>query len=105
MPGDATLAVGVRRLPGRQWNLVQDASWWAVDAMPLGGIKRHRGMMRPSVEMCVWLGPPDCYRKQDNVLMTPSSARLLAGLDCPKVIGIDKEAKYLRTARKRIEEG
>ena len=54
---------------GREWNLVQDCYWWAVDAMPLGGIKRHQGLMRPSVKMCVWLGPPDCYRNQDDVLM------------------------------------
>lgn len=179
---------------GREWNLVQDCYWWAVDTLPLGGIKRHQGLMRPSVKMCVWLGPPDCYRNQDKVLMTPSesvSARhrsdvllrtgpsgktyrnstiaraaderggttpfnclpipvggnsgtrhqhpavtpydlaawwcryvlpqggvlldmmcgsgtmLLAGLDngAAKVIGIEKEAKYLKVARRRIEEG
>jgi hypothetical protein len=179
---------------GREWNLVQDCYWWAVDAMPLGGISRKQWLMRPSVKMCVWLGSPDCYRNQGNVLMTPSevtSARhrsdvflrtgqnrkryrnstiaraaderggttpfnclpipvggnthaghahpavtpndlaawwcryvlpqsgvlldpfcgsgtmLLAGLDhgASKVIGIDKEAKYLRTARKRIATG
>ncbi len=28
--------------------------------------------MRPSVKMCVWLGPADCYRNQDAVLWTPS---------------------------------
>ena len=179
---------------GREWNLVQDAWWWAIDAMPLVGTSRHLGLMRPSVKMCVWLGPPDCYRNQGNVLMTPSEATssrrrsdvflrtgpigksyrnstitkaaderggtvpfnclpipvggdvhsahdhpaatpyhvaswwsryilppggtlldpfcgsgtmLVAGLDCgaTKVIGIEKETKYLRTARKRIEEG
>jgi len=179
---------------GREWNLIQDAWWWAVDAMPLGGIKRHQGLMRPSVKMCVWLGSPDCYRNQDKVLMTPSETNsaihrsdvflrtgpsgktyrnstiaraaderggttpfnclpipaggrssgsgghpavtsydltawwckyilppggvlcdpfcgsgtmLLAGLDhgASKVIGIDKEAKYLRIARRRVEEG
>jgi DNA methylase len=57
---------------GREWNLVQDAWWWAVDSLPLGGIKRHQGLMRPSVKMCVWLGPSDCYRNQDAVLWTPS---------------------------------
>ena len=31
---------------GREWNLVQDCYWWAIDAMPLGGIKRHQGLMR-----------------------------------------------------------
>jgi hypothetical protein len=30
--------------------------------------------MRPAVKMCVWLGPPDCYRNQGNVLLTPSEA-------------------------------
>jgi DNA modification methylase len=56
----------------KEWNLVQDCYWWAVDQLPLGGIKRHQGLMRPSVKMCVWLGSPDCYRNQDNVLWTPS---------------------------------
>ena len=179
---------------GREWNIVQDCYWWALDTLPLGGIKRHQGLMRPSVKMCVWLGSPDCYRNQDGVLLTPSqqtSAQhrsdvllrkgpsgktyrnstiakaaderggttpfnclpisigghagtghkhpaatpydlaawwcryilppggvlldpmvgsgnvLLAGLDngASKVIGIDRVAKYLRTARKRITEG
>jgi hypothetical protein len=178
---------------GREWNLVQDAWWWAVDMLPLGGIKREQGLMRPSVKMCVWLGSPDCYRNQDKVLWSPSddlSAKhrsdtalrtgpsgktyrnstiaraaderggttpfnclpvsiggnagaghqhpavtpydlaawwcryilppggvlcdpfcgsgtmLLAGLDhgASKVIGIDKEAKYLRVTRRRLEE-
>ena len=57
---------------GREWNLVQDAYWWAVDLMPLGGIRREQGLMRPATKMCVWLGSPDCYRNQDNVLWTPS---------------------------------
>jgi hypothetical protein len=57
---------------GREWNLVQDAWWWAVDLLPLGGIKREQGLMRPSVKMCVWLGPPDCHRNQGNVLWSPS---------------------------------
>jgi DNA modification methylase len=179
---------------GREVGLVQDCYWWAVDVMPLGAIKRGQGLMRPSVKMCVWLGPPDCYRNQDAVLWTPSdelSARhrsdialrtgpsgktyrnstiakaaderggttpfnllpiavggssgaghqhpavtpydlaawwcryilppggvlldpmvgsgtmILAGLDhgASRVIGIDRVAKYLRVARKRIEEG
>jgi hypothetical protein len=179
---------------GREVGLVQDCYWWAVDVMPLGGIRRDLGLMRPSVKMCVWLGSPDCYRNQDKVLMTPSEATsarhrsdialrtgpsgktyrnstiakaaderggttpfnclpiavggssgaghehpavtpydlaawwcryllppggvlldpmcgsgtmLLAGLDhgASKVIGIDRVAKYVRVARKRIEEG
>ena len=56
----------------KEWNLVQDCYWWAVDAMTLGGIKRHQGLMRSSVKTCVWLGNPECYRNQDGVLLTPS---------------------------------
>lgn len=59
---------------GRAWNLVQDAYWWAIDAMPLAGTARRYGLMRPSVKMCVWLGPPDCYRDQEGMLWTPSEA-------------------------------
>jgi hypothetical protein len=57
---------------GKEWNLVQDCYWWAVDHLPLGGIRRDQGLMRPSVKMCVWLGNPDCFRNQDGVLWTPS---------------------------------
>jgi hypothetical protein len=59
---------------GREWNLVQDAYWWSIDAMSLAGTDRRVGLMRSSVKMCVWLGPPDCYRNQDRVLWTPSQA-------------------------------
>jgi DNA modification methylase len=57
---------------GREWNLVQDAWWWKTDGMPLAGATRKHGLMRPSVKMCVWLGPANCYRNQDAVLQTPS---------------------------------
>ncbi len=57
---------------GREWNLVQDTYWWAYDAMPLAGTSRKQGLLRHSVKLCVWLGPPDCYRDQDRVLKTPS---------------------------------
>ncbi|QDV35670.1 DNA methyltransferase [Tautonia plasticadhaerens] len=46
--------------------------WWAIDAMPLAGTSRKQSLMRSSVKFCVWLGPPECYRNQDNVLWTPS---------------------------------
>ena len=59
---------------GREWNLVQDVWWWAIDAMPLAGASRKHGLMRQSVKMCIWLGNPDCYRNQANVLWTPSKA-------------------------------
>ena len=59
---------------GREWNLVQDAYWWAIDAMPLAGTDRKVGLLRQSVKLCVWLGPPGCHRNQDGVLWTPSDA-------------------------------
>ena len=57
---------------GREWNLVQDAYWWTYDAMPLVMSHRANGLLRHSVKMCVWLGPPGCYRNQENVLWLPS---------------------------------
>ncbi len=57
---------------GREWNLVQDAYWWSYDALPLSGTKRHQGLLRSSVKMCVWLGASNCYRHQENVLWLPS---------------------------------
>jgi SAM-dependent methyltransferase len=59
---------------GEEWNLVEDVYWWNPTAIPSRGAKREFGLMRPSVKMCVWLGPPNCYRNQDNVLWTPSEA-------------------------------
>ena len=35
--------------------------------------------MRQSVKMCVWLGPPDCFRNQDSVLWLPSDALFAEG--------------------------
>ena len=58
----------------KDWNLVQDVYWWAIDAMPLAGTNRKQGLLRQSVKMCLWLGEPDCYRNQDAVLWTPSQA-------------------------------
>jgi hypothetical protein len=58
----------------KEWNLVQDVYWWAFDMLPLGGIGRHQGLMRPSIKTCVWLGAPGCFRDQGKVLWTPSQA-------------------------------
>lgn len=57
---------------GREWNLVQDVYWWGINALPLSGTSRSEGLLRASVKMCVWLGSPDCYRNQENVLWLPS---------------------------------
>lgn len=56
----------------KEWNLVQDAYTWTVDALPVCGANRKIGLMRPSVKMCVWLGPKDCYRNQQAVLRLAS---------------------------------
>jgi DNA modification methylase len=60
----------------KEWNLVQDVHWWAVNAMPVSGNNRKIGLLRPSVKFCVWLGSPDCVRFQDRVLWTPSDGAL-----------------------------
>lgn len=58
----------------REWNMVQDAWWWNPTAPPTAHCQRKRGLMRPSVKPCVWLGTPDCYRNQDAVLWSPSES-------------------------------
>lgn len=57
---------------GREWNVVQDAYWWNHGCLPSSSSNRKHGLMRPSMKMCVWLGPADCYRNQDDVLWLPS---------------------------------
>jgi hypothetical protein len=58
----------------REWGMVQDAWWWNVTAPPTIHCHRSRGLMRPSVKACVWLGGESCYRNQDEVLWTQSDA-------------------------------
>lgn len=64
----------------REIGQVQDAWWWNTAAMPTVHCHRERGLMRPSVKSCVWLGPEDCYRDQGSVLWneTDSNAALRA---------------------------
>ena len=57
---------------GREWNLVQDAYWWNHGCLPSRSSNRNHGLMRQSVKTCVWLGPAECYRNQDDVLWLPS---------------------------------
>lgn len=38
---------------GKEWNLIQDAYWWAFDAMPMSQSSRKFGLMRQSVKLCV----------------------------------------------------
>jgi DNA modification methylase len=56
----------------REWNMVQDAWWWNHCTPPTVHCQRKRGLMRPSLKACVWLGPSDCYRNQDAVLWEES---------------------------------
>jgi DNA modification methylase len=58
----------------KEWNLVQDAYWWCVNALPSHAASRKVGLMRQSVKWCVWLGQPDCYRNQESVLWEMSDA-------------------------------
>ncbi len=58
----------------REWNVVQDHYWWNHAAPPTVHTHRTRGLMRPSVKMDVWLGDPDCYRNQDEVLLPAADA-------------------------------
>jgi DNA modification methylase len=53
----------------REWNMVQDAWWWNHCSPPTVHCQRKRGLMRPSMKACVWLGPANCYRNQDAVLI------------------------------------
>ena len=52
----------------REWNQVQDVWWWNPATPPTVHCHRQCGLMRPSVKICMWLGEPSCYRKQDAVL-------------------------------------
>jgi site-specific DNA-methyltransferase (cytosine-N4-specific) len=56
----------------KEWNVVQDCYWHNTAAMPSVHCTRKYGLMRPSIKMIVWLGPPDCYRNQDEVLIPAS---------------------------------
>jgi hypothetical protein len=60
------------------WGLVQDVTWWSPNALPTNCANRTNGLLRQSAKACVWLGPADCRRNQDNVLWEASDA--LAGL-------------------------
>lgn len=57
---------------GKRWGIVQDAWWWNHCAPPGGGEGNRRGLLRPSLKACVWLGAADCYRDQLSVLWDES---------------------------------
>jgi DNA modification methylase len=63
----------VRETNGRI-GMVQDAWWWNTAAMPTVHTHRERGLMRPSLKPCAWIGPENCHRDQDEVLWTQSQS-------------------------------
>lgn len=77
----------VRETGGRV-GMVQDAWWWNIAAAPTVHCHRDKGLMRPSVKPCAWVGPEDCYRAQDEVLWSESERNAMArtsgrvGVEC-----------------------
>jgi site-specific DNA-methyltransferase (adenine-specific)/site-specific DNA-methyltransferase (cytosine-N4-specific) len=61
---------------GREWNIIQDVYWWNYTTPPTVHCQRTRGLLRPSLKYCVWLGSPDCYRNQDAVLWAESQGNV-----------------------------
>lgn len=58
----------------RDWNQVQDVWWWNPAAVPTLHAQRGHGLLRPSIKACVWLGAPDCFRRQEAVLWRESDS-------------------------------
>ncbi len=54
-----------------EWNMLQDVWWWNICAPPESNAIQGK-MMRGSVKACVWLGDPECYKNQDEILWTES---------------------------------
>ncbi len=55
----------------REWNIIQDAYWWNIAALPTA-CATTGGLMRMSLKFFVWCGSPDCYRNQNAVLWDAS---------------------------------
>jgi len=60
----------------REWNMVQDVYWHNPSPFPTVHCQRKYGLMRQSIKVCVWLGPPTCYRDQDAILLPIAEATL-----------------------------
>lgn len=60
-----------------EWNMVQDAWWWNINAIPTVHATKM-SLMRPSLKACVWLGTSDCYRNQEDVLWEETEGTRLA---------------------------
>lgn len=57
---------------GKEWGIVQDVWWWNCTALPM--TKNDPNLLRASVKVCVWAGPPGAYRNADEVLWSESDA-------------------------------
>ena len=94
----------------KEWNVIQDVYWFNPAATPTAHCNRKYGLMRPAVKTCVWLGSPNCYRNQDEVLipLAESTRRKLANGYCtddtlrysPSGLSI-RWGRALRTAAER----
>ncbi len=82
----------------REWNQVQDVWWWNFTKSPTVHCQRQRGLTRPSVKACVWLGEPDCYRNQDEVLWR-TSQRNIAMRSAGRLLEYQTSGGSMRRAR------
>ncbi len=58
----------------KEWGMVQDVYAWNYTCMPTTHCSRKYGLMRPSVKMLCWFGPPDCFKNQDAILWEQADA-------------------------------
>jgi len=77
----------VRETSGRV-GMVQDAWWWNTTAPPTVHCQRTRGLMRPSVKPCAWIGAEDCYRSQGEVLWSESEGNAAARVAGRVLVGL-----------------
>jgi DNA modification methylase len=65
----------------RDYGIVQDIWYWATNTIPTGHTNRKHGLLRPSVKMCLWLGPSTCFRRQEAVLWMPTKALMTINIE------------------------
>lgn len=85
-----------------EWNIVQDAYWWNIAAIPTQG-STTADLLRPSLKPCVWLGSPNCYRNQNKVLWNESDCMTAERMSKRSRVGrYDKAASGHSVERKRM---
>lgn len=87
------------RETGGRIGMVQDAYWWNTSAPPTVHCNRDRGLMRPSVKPCVWIGAVDCYRDQGSVLWAESARNAERRLENRTNLEVLPSGLSMRTAR------